>query len=84
MNSPNQSWVKIYIIYVVHHYSLILAKVCPGFAIGCSLCSLYNPVACGPTCTVAAFYCGFGAYACAAEAEAEAEAGMTEAPTASG
>ena len=56
--------------------------MCPGFAIGCSLCSLYNPVACGPTCTVAAFYCGFGAYACAAEAEAEA--GMTEAPTASG
>jgi len=45
------------------------ALVCPGFAIGCAMCGLYAPAVCGSTCTVAALYCNFGAYACAADAE---------------
>jgi len=46
--------------------------ICPGVAIGCSLCSVYAPGTCGDQCIIAGLYCGTSALACAHDAKQEA------------
>lgn len=45
--------------------------ICPGVAIGCSLCSVYAPGTCGDQCIIAGIYCGTSALACAHDAKVE-------------
>merc|ERR1712088_12282 len=47
--------------------------ICPGVAIGCSLCSVYAPGTCGDQCIIAGIYCGTSALACAHDAKVEEE-----------
>ena len=48
--------------------------ICPGVAIGCSLCSVYAPGTCGDQCIIAGIYCGTSALACAHDAQLIEEA----------
>ena len=38
--------------------------VCPGLAIACSMCGIFNPQLCGSVCIVTAGSCGLSLYSC--------------------
>jgi len=44
-----------------------VSAICPGVAIGCSVCGLYAPGLCGDQCIIAGLYCGTSAVACASD-----------------
>ena len=42
----------------------ILGNICPGLAMSCTMCGIFAPAVCGPSCTFAGLYCGVSGYTC--------------------
>ena len=41
-----------------------LGNICPGLAMSCTMCGIFAPAICGPSCTFAGIYCGVAGYTC--------------------